>query len=328
MKKVLKLGIFCIAAISLFLVGIYAIGGEYTEDTLDNLIILVNDLIIQRDAENPLGADSRLVENLHLHQYFENIMTGQGRFSLNLTPSVMETGLANGFDARLALVTEFQRILREAILTLAGEDILMPHLQVVIAWAGPNPWAPEQNFTIFFRDERYFPLARIIADFAGIPEYLIDLKVTEPNDIIDMGRVAEGIDRYGFSDYPRDIYYPCDADYPWDIYNPWATYYLEDSQTASPMTVFSMGMPISFFVPGNPLPIGTGTLGHPTNVTGRFAYTTNHGIIPVGTEVRTTVFHGNRPIGRVVAAIFDPASGIDVSRIEFFNGFINPQRMS
>ena len=100
---------------------------------------------------------------------------------------------------------------------------------------------------------------------------------------------------------------------------------------------FGMALPMGMFLqirtPNGGL-IMTGTLGHPGDHLGMFAFTTNHGAVRPGDTVFAPAISAN-PIGTVVNWAFDPLHGLDVSLIRMDNGFtiwpfnpINGQRMS
>ena len=147
------------------------------ERDIDELMYIVRALIENRDAANPLGADSRLPENLHLHPGFAGAISWISRDSPLFERNIRELRYYHALeverDARLALLTELKFIFLDAIAIqdrnwgVATDDF------VLSTWSGPQPRF--NMFSVRFSCDTFLPLADIILDFVGIPEYMLEI---------------------------------------------------------------------------------------------------------------------------------------------------------
>ena len=120
MKKTLFGFIVALCLIFSMSVAAFAVDIDTSRD-IDELRSIVQELIYQRDAADPLGAASRLPENLHLHPGFaEAIFVHEGHydailFGRNARELRYYDALEARFDARFALLTELKFLFLDAI---------------------------------------------------------------------------------------------------------------------------------------------------------------------------------------------------------------------
>ena len=167
------------------IVGIRSLTARNKENDIDRLISIVYALIEERDAANPLGADSRLQENLHLHPRFANaIFVRYGHYDALLSAHGLARrdagavlryyhALEVGFDARFVLLDEMQSITSRAIGIQNRDKLVWEHSSAFSVWAGPSPG--NHMFHLTFSDDVFLPLVDIILDFVGIPAYMLDV---------------------------------------------------------------------------------------------------------------------------------------------------------
>ena len=146
---------------------------------VEQLKSIVQDLIIQRDADNPLGTESRLLENLHLHSGFLDVITGSNeaagimRSGISLDALMYDDVIAMGYDPRFALLGELRDIMWEASALqnrMMGVDA--PN-SILSTWSGPTPL--QSGFSVSFVCDNYLPFVEIVLDFVGIPEYMLEV---------------------------------------------------------------------------------------------------------------------------------------------------------
>ena len=156
---------------------------------IEQLKAIIHRLIAERDAANPLGADSRLPENLHLHRGFAHAINIQGghynailsAHGITLTrhnaSHVLRYyhALEAGFDARLALLEELSFIFVEAVAVHNQRRDVWYNSFPLSGFAGPHPLGPA-HFTVIFSCDSFLPLVDIILDFVGIPDYMLDVR--------------------------------------------------------------------------------------------------------------------------------------------------------
>jgi hypothetical protein len=184
-------------------------------------------------------------------------------------------------DNRFALLREFVGLLDEAERIQSGRTdgyyTIINRLRM--------PQGDLATFGIGFTHERYFAFIDYISEFTGIPRKMIEAEVAPEMS-------------YGFSNN-----------------NPIAPPVTTNDNTLMNTAIsFSMGIPIEIRWRIGSIPLrAPATLGHPTNAAGTMAFTTNHGIIPVGATIHLTTT--GLQIGEVVSRMFNPANGVDVSKI-------------
>ncbi|MCL2285270.1 MAG: S1 family peptidase [Firmicutes bacterium] len=271
---------------------------------IDELISIVQDLIMQRDAANPLGADSRLPENLHLHPGFYNaIFVNEGYYDAILfsrTPRQItyHDALEAGFDARFALLREVVCLINDTLAIQARDRGFEPEPALVM-WGGPTPCLP--YFQVWFSCDEFLPLVDVILYFVGIPKGMLRIGPSIPHDTFWSG--PEIIVTY-LDDI--DDKYTCIDIEPFNVSRIQMgsmlniTWRVDNRQYAAPAT-----------------------LGHPRNAMGRTVFTTNHGFIPIDAAVYR-VFTGQR-IGYVANRVYNRHTGADVSYVWLSTINISPE---
>ena len=269
-----------------------------TSRDIDELRSIVQELIYQRDAADPLGAASRLPENLHLHPGFADaIFVCEGHyndilFGRNARELRYYDALEANFDARFALMLEFRDLITEALVAQNRSNGVETNYHVLSTWAGPQPG--HNMFSITFFCDTFLPLVDVILDFVGIPEYMLEVQESAMFSLPSL--------------------FPCQFQSQMYSSLPYEVGYLDDTINASRGLL--MGTRI-YFTLGD-WTSTPGTLGHPLNGTGRVAFSTSHGIIPVNAIVEDS--RGTR-LGVVSTSTFAPHIGVDVSRIVLDSGF-------
>jgi len=159
-----------------------------------------------------------------------------------------------------------------------------------------EPCAIRDTFLVGFTNEEYFELIDLVLDFTGIPEEMIEFDV-----------------------FAR-FYASPTVGQPVDDFVPLGENAITPRNVAVPM-----GTLLVYWEPRLQRFFDMGTLGHPTDSSGRFAHGTSHGMVPRGVDVfANSGPHRGRHIGVVLSSDFAPSIGLDVSFIRMENAFVPP----
>lgn len=166
-----------------------------------------------------------------------------------------------------------------------------------------GPWEGNDSYEVRLLREEHLALVDLIVDFTGIPEYMLEIIVVNELPTVgrEVGQVVGHIDDFNIIRF--------------DELNDVESYQFQSFS----MPEIRVGMHIYAWHPSDRLLRNFGTLGHPTDFTGRYVRGTFHGNIWMHSDVLIRDFSGNFvSIGTVVNARLDPSSGVDVSRIRLF----------
>jgi len=287
LSRILSLIIVSLLAFSSL--GAISIASEntvYETSEVAELRSIINDIILQTSAVNTRiygGVDIRSMEYLHLHpEYYNAVLIGA--------------------DPRQALLFELHDIFQAALAIQKDSADFATYNFVMSMWASPILDSDETRFNIGFSREEYLPLADIVTDFLGITSGMLIVEILCPSDLV-------------FGEDMADFTPSEESDFLID-----ADYDALQLGIEPRLTRIPMGAPLTLrFHHAITGVHGTmpATLGHPANIGGSRAFTTNHGIVPVGAEV---LWNGIF-VGTVTHANFDLNSGADASEILFFSTF-------
>lgn len=273
---------------------------------IEQLKSIVQDLIAQRDDANPLGAESRLLENLHLHPGFLDVVSDiNAVYDVIFAEGSLESLryndiIAAGYDPRFALMRELADIMDEAAATQNRLMGVEGFDTIFTSWGGPTLNRP--TFCLRFACDKYLPLVDIVLDFVGIPECMLKIEQSGRAFALAVGTIIP----YDMESEMRLI--SGDA---WNVecYEPNAVI---NNRTLIIGDRLQLRWPVSGGTAVLP-----GTLGHPNNSNGMRAFTTNHSIVPIGANVRDGT---GQYTGTISNRAFTQNPGVDVSLIRFNSG--------
>ena len=254
---------------------------------VDDFLEIVNDLILQRDELNPLGASSRLTENLYTHEntlQMINTMCPSFFSMQEIMPEDYMEAVMQAFDFRLLLLDEMASIFRRAA---REQNLRMGFNQysvIISSWGGPSHLST--GFHIAFACDSFLPLLDTILEFTGIPEYMITIQESGVATYFDLMPYDDDIFQYNIKPYTIDAY--------------------------GAVTLF-MGTHIYF---GSISSSNRATLGH--SARGNLVMSTGSARPATGTVIFTQR-HGR--IGEVLFSSFDSWLGLNVAVIRLDNGF-------